>query len=106
MPNRSANTERGHFEQKAKRRNAFCVPALNYVIQTLVRESDAEARHSEILMIAAVTRHEILSRINDGLGEHRNSVELEDVVTRLGNEVESIRMIFLAKDKVPGEVSH
>src|SRR5207244_9005136 len=73
---------------------------------TLVGESDAKARHSEILMVAAMTRPELQCRVDNGLGESRKSSGEEGVLTCLGDEMKLVRMIFLTEDEVPGEVSH
>ena len=74
---------------------------------TLVGKGDAKSRHSEILIVAAVTGPELNSRVGDrgSVGNH-GAEGNERIVALLGNEVKSIRMVFLTKDEVPGEVRH
>ena len=59
--------------QKSKRRNARGVPAFKLQLGLLVREGDAEPRHSEILIVAAMAGSEFKRLVNDdGAGRRRS----------------------------------
>jgi hypothetical protein len=93
-----------HKKQSAGTREAF--RRLNYAFLTLVGKGDAKSRHSEILIIAVVTRFQIYSSINDRSYGSRLPLELSNSVASFNDRTKSIRMVRLTEDKVPREVSH
>ena len=98
-----------HKMLKRKKQNAGTLMAfrrLNYAVLTLVGESDAKSRHSEILMVAAVTGLELDRLVDNRLGEDRNSIGFEDILALQRDEVKLVRVVFLTENEVPREVSH
>src|SRR5438270_5094421 len=79
---------------------------LNYAFLTLVGKGDAKSRHSEILMVAAVTRSQLKRPVDYDLLGNQRSEDRKGIIALLSNQVNSILMIFLSKNKVPGEVGH
>src|SRR6266480_7992688 len=79
---------------------------LNYAFLILVRKGDAKSRHSEILMVAAVTRSQLQRLVDDGGLGNLSSEDRNGTIALLCNQVNLILMIFLSKNKVPGEVGH
>src|SRR5207302_3388833 len=61
---------------------------------------------SEILIIAAVAGLELQCLVDNHLGENRKSSDFEDVRALVGDEVKLVRVVFLAENEVPCEVSH
>ena len=57
-------------------------------------------------MVAPVARLEFESLIDGGGSESRMSVKGKRVRTLLRDQMELVRVVFLPKDEVPGEVSH
>src|SRR5438270_13206458 len=72
----------------------------------LIREGDAKSRHPEILMVAPVAGSKLQRLVDNDAAAKRSSENGKRVPTLLGNEVELIRMVLLAEDEIPGEVSH
>ena len=91
-------------KQSAGRHEAF--RRSNCAFLTLVGKGDAKSRHSKILVIAAVTGFKLHRMIDDRGGKTRISVKDDRILALLSDEVEPIRMVFLAEDEVPGEVRH
>src|SRR5260370_22203672 len=89
--------------QNAGTREAF--RRLNYAFLTLVGKGDAKSRHPEILIIAPVTRYDLVRRVNNR-NTGRNSEDSNGTYSLFGNQANFIRMIFLAEHEVPGEVGH
>src|SRR5258708_28168577 len=95
-------SNRKHKMLKRKKQNAGTLMAfrrLNYAVLTLIGESDAKSRHSEILMVAAVTGPELHCRVDNRLGEDRKSVDFEDIIALLGDEVKLVRVVFLTENE-------
>ena len=102
---RGASTpERRSKKQSAGRHEAF--RRSNSAFLTLVGKGDAKSRHSEILIVAAVTGFEIQRRIDDYTAGNRFSVKGSSDRTLFPDGGEFICMVFLAEDEVPGEVRH
>src|SRR6266567_1426869 len=91
-------------KQSAGRHEAF--RRSNCAFLTLVGKGDAKSRHSEILIVAAVTGFEFERLIEDYGAGNRFSVKRKSFVALFGDDVEFICMVFLAEDEVPGEVRH
>src|SRR5260370_40907262 len=93
-------------KQSAGRHEAF--RRSNCAFLTLVGKSDAKSRHSKILVITAVTGFKHHRLIDDDLGQlrKRNSEIGKRILALRCRDEELIRMVFLAEDEVPGEVSH
>src|SRR5205085_7933272 len=69
-------------------------------------KGDAKSRHSEILIIAAVAGLELKGLVDDRLSENWKSSDFKNILTLLGDEVKLVRVVFLAENEVPCEVSH
>lgn len=78
---------------------------LNYAFLTLVRKGDAEAGHSEILIITALAGFQFKSLIDDRYLGKRSSEEVRVVGPLLGDQRDLV-WIIMAEDEVPGEVRH